>query len=149
MSKQPSENNNLKQILLRIFQHVPAEKIRPLMNALAEETIEIITSPTTGLIMMSCEDCHKCEFYLGEILITEAEVKYKNVRGHGRIPGNEPEKALFLATVEAITQKGATHLIKRLKRLIHPLRKEVDEKLKKESQMAAATRVNFESMTEE
>ncbi len=141
--------NDLKTELQQVLLHVSEQDIDPLMDALAEETIEIIQPPETGLVMMTAQDCHECNFYLGEVQITEAEVKYRGSQGHGRITGNEPEKALLLATVEALIQKQATSLLQRINRLLNPLRKQVSEKLEKESRMAAATRVNFESMTEE
>jgi phosphonate C-P lyase system protein PhnG len=143
------EPQQLKSVLQHVLQHVPSERVQPLMDALAEETIEVVDPPSTGLVMMSARDCYECDFYLGEVLITQAEVKYDGTRGHGRIPGNQPEKALLLATTEAIVRSGNDSLARRLGRLTRPLRREVDEKLDREARLAASTRVSFDSMAEE
>jgi phosphonate C-P lyase system protein PhnG len=143
------EPDQLKDVLQHVLQHVPTEQVQPLMDALAEETIEVVNPPSTGLVMMGARDCHGCDFYLGEVLVTSAEVKYAGVRGHGRIPGNAPEKALLLATAEAIVNEGNERLARRLGRLVRPLRNTVRGKLERESQLAASTRVNFHSMAEE
>ena len=145
----PPAPEDLKVVLQHVLQHVPTSEVQPLLDALAEETIEVVTPPSTGLVMMTARDCYGCDFHLGEVLITRAEVKYNDRRGHGRIPGNQPEKALLLATAEAVVESGHESLARRLARLIRPLRKEVERKLEQEARLAASTRVSFDSMAEE
>jgi phosphonate C-P lyase system protein PhnG len=59
--------------------------LKELMQLLSSEEINITKSPETGLLMMTAKDSFNTDFYLGEILVTEAAVGYKGLKGYAMV----------------------------------------------------------------
>jgi phosphonate C-P lyase system protein PhnG len=89
------------------------------------------------------------EFFLGEVLATTAAVGCAGRTGHGAIIGEEPEKALLLAAVDAALAAGRSDLLKNLVRTASAWSREACERKALAAKLAAATRVEFESMKKE
>ncbi|WP_333656572.1 phosphonate C-P lyase system protein PhnG [Dissulfurispira sp.] len=53
------------------------KSIEELIALIPQEEINIIKKPQTGLLMMAANDSFGADFYLGEILVTEAEVNIR------------------------------------------------------------------------
>ena len=52
--------------------------------------------------MMAADNFFGTDFYLGEILVVEAEVEYKGLKGYAMVMGDESERALLAASVDTI-----------------------------------------------
>ncbi|PJA50532.1 MAG: hypothetical protein CO171_01250, partial [Syntrophobacterales bacterium CG_4_9_14_3_um_filter_49_8] len=91
------------------------DKVKLLLNMAAEEGIAIVKPPRTGLLMMTVQDSFDADFYLGEILVTEAEVESRGKTGYAMVMGDEPERALLAASIEAIMRGDNEDLKKQIR----------------------------------
>ncbi|MEM9832716.1 MAG: phosphonate C-P lyase system protein PhnG [Bacteroidota bacterium] len=76
-------------------------------TATAEQqfTIKVTKPPTIALTMVRAQDSVEAqEFYLGEALMTEAEVVIDGITGIGLCLGDEPQRAYCMAVVDALLQ---------------------------------------------
>jgi len=113
---------------------------------LADTGVDVVNKPLCGMIMMRFRDTAKnCVFNLGEVLVSEAEVKIGNSTGYAMIMGMELETVLAGAILDAAVEAE------------HPLTPEIvdllnreERRLLEEKQMkwaqVASTRVDFEVM---
>src|SRR5208337_2750921 len=72
--------------------------------------IDIVKTPETGLLMMTVKDSFDVEFYLGEILVTEAEVRYDGKKGYSMVMGDESDRALAAAVVDVVLRSDNENL---------------------------------------
>jgi len=100
--------------------------------------------------MMAAKDSFDTDFYLGEILVTEAEVKYKGLKGYAMVMGDEPERALLAASVDAILQADTRDAMEDLKQKVMDFitmqARKTAEADEMERRLIAKTKVNFETM---
>jgi phosphonate C-P lyase system protein PhnG len=122
------------------------EFLGKLTQLLAEEEIDIVKAPQTGLLMMVARDPFETDFCLGEILITEAETEYQGRRGYAMVLGEKPDRAMLTAAVEAICQSRNEALKKHLERLLAEASSSLREKEEWERKILAASLVGFETM---
>lgn len=137
-----------QQIQLAII-HSDEAILNQILTRLSPLPIEIVSAPESGLIMMNSLDSCEEQFYLGEVLVTQAEIKYKTCMGYSMVIGDNHEKALCLAALEAVLQTDERPLIDDLYKLLWKAWLKTENELKTESSLSAATKVNFESMAEE
>lgn len=115
-------------------------------QVLADEEINVVKGPQTGLLMMVAQDPFETDFCLGEVLITEAETEYQGQRGYAMVLGDEPERALLIAAVEAICQSNNEALKKQLKRFLGAHSFRLSKSADWERKLLTKTLVNFETM---
>jgi len=139
----------LKSALLEGINHAHQKEIARLLKIIEGSGLIIHQEPRLGLIMMTVKDSFDTPFHLGEVLVTTAEVEHDGQRGYGVLLGDEPEKALLLASVEAIELRGDRELIGCLKGLIGPLREKAEAERLRLMKLAGSTQVSFDSMTQE
>ena len=130
----------------RLIVNLEPHYLHNLGKLLAEEEIEVLQAPKTGLLMMVARDPFATDFCLGEILITEAETAYQGHRGYAMILGEEPDKAVLTAAVAAIFQSGNEVLKKRIDQFMAPLASTLSQEAEWERRLLTKTLVNFESM---
>ncbi len=136
-------NMNLELLITRMDN----SSVKELIQLLSTEDINITKAPETGLLMMAAKDSFNTNFYLGEILVTEAEVEYKGLRGHAMVMGDEPERALSAASVDAIfLQTDDSDLKHKVMDFITIQGKKAAEACEMEKRLTAKTRVSFETM---
>lgn len=116
-----------------------------LLKTLTKLEISLIKGPTVGLIMVSVTDPFNTDFHLGEALTTEALAEYQGVRGYGMIMGEEPERAVAAAAVDALVRAKAPELAA-VEKILAPERKKILEARKHDEALVEATRVKFENM---
>jgi alpha-D-ribose 1-methylphosphonate 5-triphosphate synthase subunit PhnG len=125
--------------------------VKELMQLLPTEEINILKKPETGLLMMAAKDSFDTDFYLGEMLVTETEVEYKGLKGYAMVMGDEPERALLAASVDAILQADTLDEMEDLKQKIKSFlaeqMKRINALQERERQLIAKTKVNFETMS--
>ncbi|MCX7724043.1 MAG: phosphonate C-P lyase system protein PhnG [Thermodesulfovibrio sp.] len=120
--------------------------IQKLKALIEKEPIKIIKKPTVGSIMVTARDAFDVVFCLGEVLATEALLEYKDTKGCGLIIGDEPEKALVLAFIDAVYKSKDEPLKKKLKMILSKIKMNIEENDKLEKAIISKTRVNFETM---
>ncbi len=106
-------------------------------------------APRAGLVMLTVCDPFDTPFYLGEVLVSEAEVVFDGHSGYGAICGDAPERALLLAAVEAAERSGGAAILGDIIAFICSLEVKNTEERARSSRLAAATAVRFESMKKE
>lgn len=126
------------------------KSIEKLITLMPQDEINIIKKPEIGLLMMAAKDSFNTDFYLGEILVTEAEVEYKGLKGYAMVMGDEPERALLAASVDAILQTNNGDLMGDLKQKVMDFITVQDKKTTEANEMErrfiAKTKVSFETM---
>lgn len=124
--------------------------VKELMQLLSSEEINITKSPETGLLMMAAKDSFDTDFYLGEILVTKAEVEYKGLKGYAMVMGDESGRALLAASVDAILQADTRDAMGDLKQKVMDFitvqARKTAEADEMERRLIAKTRVSFETM---
>jgi hypothetical protein len=83
------------------------------------------------------------------VLVSEAEVVFNGHSGCGVICGDEPERALLLAAVEAAERSGRSAVLGGIGEFIGKLEEKRSGERACSSKLAAATEVRFESMKKE
>jgi len=130
-----------------LIARVNSERICEIAERILGATeVEVIKKPTSGMIMMRFRDtAEKCVFNLGEVLVTEAEVRIDEELGYAMVMGRDPETALAGAILDAAVESGhpLTPEIIDLLRSEEVRRKEVLQKTWAE---VATTKVDFEVM---
>ncbi|GEM_PF-393619 len=123
------------------------EILRHLADAvLAETAVRVHKPPAAELTHMQFRDpVSEQSFFLGEVLFYECIVELGGVRGYGYALGQDPERALYAAVVDAALNAG------------HPLGPCIEASLQKaaagaaerrtiDARIAERTRVRFEVM---
>jgi alpha-D-ribose 1-methylphosphonate 5-triphosphate synthase subunit PhnG len=146
----PEAAEDLKTRLLRVISAAEADQVAALLDRLwASGRFRIRRVPRTGLVMVSARDPFDTPFHLGEVLVSEAQVVCDGQVGCGLICGDEPQRALLLAAVEAAAPAGGTAMREWIGDLIGHLEKTKGQQEARMSRLAAATRVRFTSMKKE
>jgi phosphonate C-P lyase system protein PhnG len=121
--------------------------IQNLFSYLPMEKIIIKKKPIAGLIMMKVIDTFETEFYMGEVLVSEAEVVFHNQPGYGMILGEDLDKALLLASVDAILSSENNldgSLSPFFQKLDHTIMRYKEERQTQEK-IVMQTKVNFKT----
>ena len=140
----------LSRLLVEVLPAIERDRLPPVLDELwACGEFAVGRAPRPGLLMCPMRDPFDTEFFLGEVLVTTAEVRCGGRTGHGAILGEEPEKALLLATVDAALAGGRFDLLKNLVPTAAEWSRTEVERKKLAAKLAAATRVEFESMKKE
>lgn len=101
--------------------------------------------PTAGTVMMALVDTFDTPFYIGEILVTEAEVREGDVTGYGMIPGHDEKRAFIRAILSLLEQSKSHDVVKERIRVIltGAWKRAQRERFQNES-LIASTRVKFD-----
>jgi len=106
----------------------------------------IIKEPGKTLAMIKMREPVKNSlFYIGEVIVCEAVVEIDNIKGAAVLMGDDTEKTLNMAIIDAAVNMGVFSGIAALL----ALEKEQNDYLMRENAMHLKTMVNFESMDQE
>ena len=106
----------------------------------------IIKEPGKTLTMIKMrEPVKESLFYIGEVIVCEAVVEIDSVKGVAVLMGDDAEKTLDMAIIDAAINKG---VFTGMDKLIE-LEKEQNDKIMRENAMHLKTMVNFQSMDTE
>lgn len=136
-----------KKRLFRIMAKADGETLSALAEKLKETyPLVIIKEPQKSLAMIKMrEPVQASLFYLGEVIVTEAAVELAGTKGIAVTMGDDFEKTLNMAVIDAACNKGVfadeTALLE--------LEKAQTEREQKENAMHLKTMVNFTSMDQE
>ena len=86
------------------------EPLESLVRSLENDyEVVIVKAPSVCLTMIRTEDSlEKQEFYLGEALTTECEVKVNGTPGYGVCLGEESVRSYSIAVMDALLHQGGT-----------------------------------------
>ena len=127
---------------------MPEDRLETLLTLLAEEAIEVLEPPRTGLIMMTINDSFNMAFHPGEVLVTEARVRIRDCEGWGMVVGEEPRRAVVKAAVDGILRLQQLNRFKqRVMNLLAEERRLQQTALAEEKAFIAATKVEFDLMS--
>jgi len=121
------------------------EKLKAITELVVESHLLKITSePSAGMVMITVVDpLEKTPFYLGEVFVTKCEVEINGKPGYGCVIGQEEERALYGAVLDAIM--GHDHeLADKIRPMLALVEEEILHCSAREIQLAARTRVNFD-----
>lgn len=131
------------QLLVTKMDDSSIEKMICLMPA---NDIDIVKTPQTGLLMMAVKDSFGVEFYLGEILVTEVEVRYDGKKGYSMVMGDEPDRAIAAAVVDVVLKSDNANLKVKVNRVLAACMKRVNKNENQRGKLTARTKVSFETM---
>jgi len=106
----------------------------------------IVKEPGKTLTMIKLrEPVKQSLFYIGEVIVCEAVVEIDGVQGIAVLMGDDAEKTLDMAIIDAANNKGVFNGMDQLLEL----EKEQNDMVMRENAMHLKTMVNFESMDQE
>jgi len=97
-----------KSIMFKIMNKSPREKVIELAGEIEKDhTITIVKKPAKTLVMLKMrEPVANSEYFLGELLACEAMVKIGDSRGMAVTAGDDFEKVLAMAIIDAACNAG-------------------------------------------
>ncbi len=134
-------------ICASVINDISREAVRELLELAETASIEIVSTPRSGLTMMHVLDAFDSEFLLGEVLVSNTEVVLNGQRGFGIVTGDEPERSLARACAEVLLRGEDETLKFHVQSLLLREQAKRDERRKHEEQLIANTKVNFDLMT--
>ena len=120
--------------------------VQRFLQMVSTEETAIPREPRTGLLMMEARDCFDTDFYVGELLVTEAEVVCAGQRGYAMVLGDDSARAVALAAVDALQRCENTDLKKQAEEFLAAESARTARKQERERRLIATTKVSFEGM---
>ena len=106
----------------------------------------VVKEPGKTLAMIKMRDpVRQSLFYIGEVIVCEALVEIDGVRGSAVLMGDDAEKTLDMAIIDAAVNKGVFACMDKL----IELESQQNDIEMRENAMHLKTMVNFESMDQE
>lgn len=135
--------------LRRLLPDMTDDELDKLIAVLPMEQIHVVSPPVTGLIMAKVRDCFDTDFFLGEVLVTRTEVRYGEYRARATIMGSRPKSSLVAAALDVLAMSGQSTVLERAVSACQPATARIRQREQLEARLTAATRVHFETMSEE
>jgi alpha-D-ribose 1-methylphosphonate 5-triphosphate synthase subunit PhnG len=136
--------------VFRDFDYVVCEADLDQLRSFVENTekthaVEIVKYPSACLAMLRAQDSLEAqEFYLGEALTTECEVRVNGAAGFGLCLGDEPQRCYCIAVLDALHE----HPTRELEDFIESQRHEIARREQNDFSLIERTRVDFKLMEE-
>lgn len=136
-----------KRRISKILARASREEVRELAEEIKTAfSPVIIKAPEKSLTMVRMrEPVQESLFYLGEVIVSEAIVELDGAKGMAVLMGDDFDKVLDMAVIDAACNKGVFQRYDVLERLENAQ----NERLEKENAMFMQTMVNFQSMDSE
>jgi alpha-D-ribose 1-methylphosphonate 5-triphosphate synthase subunit PhnG len=116
-----------------------------LMNLGQEDHVAVVVEPTIGMVMARAVDGAQGEtFNLGEVLVTECQVRIGDQEGWSMLMGSRPRAALAAATIDAAVAAGRAPVVE-IDHLLSRFIAIQDADIAAQRAELAATRVQFET----
>ncbi len=141
---------SLKERLQAVLEAASTAEIEARLDLLRQAApFEVLRPPQAALLLVAARDPFATPFYLGELLVTEAEVARGDFTGVGTVCGDEPGRALLLAAAEAAERAGAPEAVRVLEDFLEHLEPLWRRQREEVAGFTAATRVAFASLRPE
>lgn len=135
-----------KKRLFKIMARATSKEVEKLSEKIKKNrnnNIVIIKEPGKTLTMMKMREPVKNSlFYLGEVIVSEAVVELNKMKGIGVVMGDDFDKALNMAIIDAAVNKGIFEDID----ILNEWEEKQQQKEEKENAMHLKTMVSFSSM---
>ncbi len=106
-------------------------------------SVTVVKEPGKTLAMIKMrEPVRRSLFYLGEVIVCEAVVELDGIKGMAVTMGDDADKTLDMAIIDAALNRGMFTGIETL----HMLEQQQQEQIMRENALHMKTMVNFESM---
>lgn len=136
-----------KKRLSKILARANKEQVRKIAEELKSKYSPVVVkAPEKSLVMVRMrEPVQESLFYLGEVIVCEAIVDIDGTKGMAVLMGDDFDKVLDMAVIDAVCNKGEFQQWDVLNKL------EEEQKLReeKENAMFMKTMVNFNTMDSE
>lgn len=122
------------------------EGVRTIASAVLDRLpVKLVKAPAPGMVMVRHVDpLERTPYLLGEAYATECEVEVDGILGYGCCLGNEEERALCGALVDAVIA-GNNPFRGVLSQLLAAEERRISARREMEEKAVAATRVDFET----
>lgn len=130
-----------------VINYIPEDKVKQLKNKLENSGFKNIKNKI-GMVMGCSRDCFDNDFYIGEILVTECYVMFKENMGYGMVIGDSVDRAFIMACIDAVEGLEVKEIKKLISDWFSSNLKFYDEYIKIEQNMFKSTKVNFGIMLE-
>lgn len=136
-----------KRRISKILARAGKEEVKRLAGEIKEKYSPVIVkSPEKSLaIIRMREPVQESLFYLGEVIVSEAIVDLDGAKGVAVIMGDDFDKVLDMAVIDAACNKGVFQRYD----FLEQLEKEQTHRLEKENALFMQTMVSFHSMDSE
>lgn len=136
-----------KRRLFKIMSKADRDVVIDLANKVREtHDVMVVKEPEKALAMIKMrEPVKESLFYLGEVIVTEATVSINGVNGNAVTMGDDFEKSLSMAIIDAACNGNFFED----ENVLLALEEEQNSKEEKENSMFMKTMVNFHSMDSE
>ncbi len=133
-----------KKRLFTILSKADRETVSTLSEKIRKQhNITVIKEPSKTLTMIKMrEPVKQSLFYMGEVIVCEAVVELDGAKGLAVTMGDDREKTLNMAIIDAAMNRGVFTDMATL----YALEKEQQDLLMRENALHLKTMVNFESM---
>lgn len=136
-----------KRRLSKILAKASPQQVQELAGEIkTQHEITVVKAPEKSLVMIKMRDPVKESlFYLGEVIVSEAIVDLDGAKGTAVLMGDDYEKALDMAVIDAACNKGVFARFDALEQL----EAEQNRRTEQENALFLKTMVNFTSMDSE
>ncbi len=136
-----------KRRLSKILAKASPQQVQELAGEIkTQHEITVVKAPEKSLVMIKMRDPVKESlFYLGEVIVSEAIVDLDGAKGTAVLLGDDYEKALDMAVIDAACNKGVFARFDALEQL----EAEQNRRTEQENALFLKTMVNFTSMDSE
>ena len=136
-----------KRRLSKILAKASPQQVQELAEEIkAQHEITVVKAPEKSLVMIKMRDpVTESLFYLGEVIVSEAIVDLDGAKGTAVLMGDDYEKALDMAVIDAACNKGVFARFDALEQL----EAEQNRRTEQENALFLKTMVNFTSMDSE
>ena len=136
-----------KKRLTKILAKADRETVATLSAEIQKtERPVIVKEPGKTLTMVKMrEPVKESLFYIGEVIVCEAVVEIDGIQGVAVLMGDDCEKTLDMAIIDAAINKGVFNGMNTLLEL----EREQNDRVMRENAMHLKTMVNFETMNQE
>ena len=137
------ERKRLSRILGKSDTNALKEMAKPIME---KYQVKVIRKPAKTMVMIRMrETVARTQFYLGELLASEALVEVEGKKGFALLAGDDLDKVRYAAVIDGVLKTEAAEKEGILARLTE-LEQEIAKQEQREIRMHQATRVQFETL---
>ncbi len=139
-----------KRRFFRILAHAPRERVADLAREIEEQyPVAVLKEPQKSLVMIQVrEPVQETRFYLGEALVCEAMVEVDGVKGMAVTLGDDFEKVLAMAVLDAAFNRKVPQCAA-IQQELYRLEEEQRRAEEQENGLYHRTQVHFESLDNE
>lgn len=136
--------------LSRILGKSSAETLKALVEpVMGEMDVNILKKPAKTMVMVRMkETVEKADFYIGELLASEAMVEIAGVKGFALMAGDHMDKVLYAAVIDAVVQFN-NEFQGVIMRALQEQEELIRLREQREIRLHQATKVKFETMNVE